>query len=141
MWKKSLKTKYSNKLSMKALVGKSMLMKNKKNRGTSLNIPFFTFISLKLKGTQGHSKNSKDLICTHLSPKNLRELIWTHLHPNNSRELKETQGNSSELIWTQRTQGNSRLLKGSARRCNGRKKTQKKGQRINFENLRRKEKT
>ena len=45
--------KYSNKLSMKALVGKSMLMKNKKKRGTSFNTPFFHIYFL---ATQGNSR-------------------------------------------------------------------------------------
>ena len=57
------KKKYSNKLSMKALVGKSMLMKNKKKRGTSVNTPFIHIYSVatqgnsrKLERTQGNSK-------------------------------------------------------------------------------------
>ena len=75
--------KYSNKLSMKALVGKSMLMKQQEKEGNkSQHSLFFTFISLKLKGTQGHSD----------------ELKGTHLNPKNSREFMGTQGNKSELI-------------------------------------------
>ena len=44
------KKKYSNKLSMKALVGKSMLMKNKKKRGTSLNTSFCHIYFLATQG-------------------------------------------------------------------------------------------
>ena len=53
---------------------------------------FFTFISLKLKGTQ---ENSKELKGTHLNSFEPKELKGTQ---RNSRELKGTQGNSSELI-------------------------------------------
>ena len=58
--------------------------------------------------------------------------FYVHL----SREFKGTQGNSRELNGTQwnsrelkGTQGNLDSLQGSARRSNGRKKTQEKGQR------------
>ena len=70
---------------MKALVGKSMLMKNKNKRGTSLNTPLFHIYFL---ATQG----------------NLRELRKTQ---GNSGELEGTQGNSKKL---KRTQWNSREL-------------------------------
>ena len=49
-----------------------------------------------------------------------------YIHQGNSRELEGTRGNSRKLNGTQ---GNSRELKGSARRNDGRKKTQEKGQR------------
>ena len=52
--------------------------------------------------------------------------LLSHLFLSNSRELKGTQGNSRELNGTQ---GNLKFFKGSARRSNGRKKTQVKEQR------------
>ena len=58
------KKKYSNKLSMKALVEKVMLKKNKKKRGTTLNTPFF-FINFSLtlirKGAE-RGQRGKELI-------------------------------------------------------------------------------
>ena len=65
--------KYSNKLSMKALVEKSMLRKIMKIEEQISTLPYFTSIS------QGNPKKLKD----------------TQL---NSRELKGTHLNSSELI-------------------------------------------
>ena len=49
----------------------------------------------------------------------------------------ETQGNTREL---KGIQWNSRFFKGSARRCNGRKKTQEKGQRGEISQIREREK-
>ena len=66
---------------------------------------FYVHLSSELKGTRGNS----------------RELKGTQ---RNSRELN--QGNSREL---KVTQGNLGFIKGSARRNDGRKKTQEKVQR------------
>ena len=93
--------KYSNKLSMKALVEKDIIMKKQEKEMRKAPHFFYVQLSRELKGTQG-----------------------------NSRELEGTQGNlrenSREL---EGTQGNSKFFKGSARRSNRRKKTQVKGQR------------
>ena len=63
--------KYSNKLSMKALVGKSMFMKNKIQRGTSFYTPFFHIYFFETQG------NSKELKGTHLNSFELIELKGT----------------------------------------------------------------
>ena len=52
IWGLLSQEKYSNKLSMKALVEKDIIMKNKKKRWGRLHIFLCTFI----KGTQGNSK-------------------------------------------------------------------------------------
>ena len=65
--------KYSNKLSMKALVEKSMLRKIKKREKQISTLPSFTLIS------QGNTKELKET-------------------QENTRELKGTQGYSRELI-------------------------------------------
>ena len=83
---------------MKALVGKSMLMKNKIQRGTSFYTPFFHIYFFETQG------NSKELKGTHLNSFEPIELKGTQ---RNSRELKGTQVNSSEL---KGTQGNSSEL-------------------------------
>ena len=67
-WQNLIK-KYSNKLSMKALVEKDISMKKQEKEMRKAPHSFYVHLSRKLKGTQG-----------------------------NSRELKGTQGNSSELI-------------------------------------------
>ena len=58
--------KYSNKLSMKALVGKSMLMKIKIQRGTSSYTPFFHIYFFETQGNlkerKGTNRNSRELI-------------------------------------------------------------------------------
>ena len=71
--------KYSNKLSMKALVEKELLMK--KQEKEMRKAPHF-FIYTFIKGTHGNS----------------RELKRTHLNSFEPKELKGTQANSSELI-------------------------------------------
>merc|ERR1711963_437778 len=88
---KIAKKKYSNKLSMKALVEKDILMKIQEKGMRKAPHLFYVHLSRALKGTQGNS----------------RELKGTQ---GNSRKLRETQGNSREL---KGTQGNSRELKGT----------------------------
>ena len=48
--------KYSNKLSMKALVEKDILMKNKKKRWRRLYVFLYVHLSWEFKGTQGNSR-------------------------------------------------------------------------------------
>ena len=74
--------KYSNKLSMKALVEKKHIKKNQEKRETNLNTPFFHInFSRELKGTQENSRELKELKKTQ----------------ENSRKLNRTQENSREL--------------------------------------------
>ena len=71
--------------------------------------------------------NSRELEGTNLNSFKHLELKGTHLNPKNSREpkkLKGTQKNSRKL---KRTQSNLGFFMGSARRSEGRKKTQEKG--------------
>ena len=68
--------KYSNKLSMKALVEKDILMK--KQEKEMRKAPHF-FLCTFIKGIQGNSRELKET-------------------QGNSRELKGTQGNSRKLI-------------------------------------------
>ena len=119
---------------MKALVGKSMLMKKQESERNESQHSLFSHLFLwNSKGTQGNSRELKgthlnsfepiELKGTHLNSFEHIELKETHLNSfepievdgtqGNSKELKGTQGNSSELIWTYRIQGNSKKLKGT----------------------------
>ena len=80
--------------------------------------------SKELRRIQGNSREVKK------TQGNSRELKRTQ---GNSKELKETQGNSREL---KGALGNLDLFQGSARRSNGRKKTQEKGQRCEISQIR-----
>ena len=91
---RALLQKYSNKLSMKALVEKDILIKKQEKEMRKAPQFLCTFIkgtqrnSGEFKGTQGKSRKLKGT-------------------QGNSRELKGTQGNSGEL---KGTQGSSREL-------------------------------
>ena len=85
-----------------------------------LNTPFFHIYFL---ATQGNSREFKVI------QEKSRELKVAHGNSSEPRgtqgkprKLKETQGNSRELKELKGTQGNLGFFKGSAHRCNGRKK-------------------